>query len=214
MLCLMLISRRMVLASAIGLTACAAGPTNQTLHAFGDSITEGFVATGLNGYAPRLAKRLGWSLDNAAIRGTTINGQLAQVLKRDIGRDSVSVCLFGANNRQLLGGGEIVQRDFRDALRVVLGHLTKGRVYIGTTLPFGDEFKLTHPDFQAEYTFIIRQEAVRAGAIIVESGAAIDPVLHLPDGLHPNDIGHDAIADVFYRAILASRWKLFAPAMG
>ena len=51
---------------------------------------------------------------------------------------------------------------------------------------------------------IIRQQAAAAGAVVVETGAIVDPSEVRPDCLHPNAAGHADIAQAFADTVTAS----------
>jgi hypothetical protein len=87
-----------------------------TLHAFGDSITVGYSATGMMGFAQQIANAKGWTLDNRAFNGTQVPDIAPQVYSVSPSSDSVSIYLAGFNDFRYWGADPSGKQTYRDGL--------------------------------------------------------------------------------------------------
>jgi len=183
--------------------------------AIGDSITVGVGAsTPARSYVALVCAALGWSVENLATGGSTIATQQPQIAAAAA---PLTIWLTGYNDMR---AGTPLDT-YAMALDAAITTLTAG----GRTLYLGDCLRMP----QASYTAFGPQWAYgsdaavvgynatiaavgRGRAVLVDAGAAYDPVTMCgSDGGHPNDAGHQAIAEAFLGEI---RRRAYAPLVG
>lgn len=192
------------------LRACAALPLTAyrlPLTAYGDSITAGWGAsTPARSYAALVAAALGRALDTRAIGGSTIAQQLAALQPPGAGP---VILLAGTNDMR--AGTPLAE--YRAALADMVARLPG--VWVAGPLSmtpagyaaYGPAWSHGSDAAVAAYR---AATAELAGARYVP--VAYDPANVDPDLVHPNDAGHQQIADAFLRALLP--WRVSLPLMG
>jgi lysophospholipase L1-like esterase len=170
--------------------------TAPVLVGLGDSITGGMGASAYaRCYAMLLASALGYTLDNRAIGGSTIATQHASVQATTT---TPVVWLTGFNDAHTAHTDLDI---YTAALADATAWLTQAdrALYLGNCLrkPGGDDVLVAA--YNARIASVVqaaRQDGRRV--IPVDASAAYDPATMCgPDGAHPNDAGHAAIADAF-----------------
>jgi len=173
-----------------------------TYVAFGDSLTQG--AKGVRPYPVVLEQRLR-AIDRAAVvvnrgvGGEETNGGLARidgVLAAD--RPGFLLVLEGTNN---LGQMPLVS-DIREIIR---------RAKANETVPLVGAIPPQFGDLAFKNSLIrttnaqIQAMAAREGVPFVDLYTVLDDPRFFLDDFHPNDLGHAAMADAWFQAILSVR---------
>jgi lysophospholipase L1-like esterase len=180
------------------------------LAAYGDSITVGLHTLGptgtSDGFADRLAGRLGFILSDQATGGTAASyygvDHVGDVIATE--PDAVVVA-YGVND--ILGdffGCKPSLREFRRAMdRIVLdlqASLPGVPIYLGAILPT----PAVPEDTRAKWNQVIQNVAIQDGAAFVDPSSVLDPAVDYVDDLHPNNGGAEKIAAYWSGAILAA----------
>jgi lysophospholipase L1-like esterase len=195
-----------------------------TVLCFGDSITYGITLqasalppgsqselTVVEGYVPKLWRRLqskygaGIALVNDAVPGEGSRAAAARI-DREMETHAPDLVL-------LLEGIIDVNRDspdfpevrdnLREILRIVKEH---DAVLVLGTYPRLDPsgFRAANPEHVPRLNELIRRLAVEEGILVADHEAAFQVLDGLgPDGLHPNEIGYEVMADTWLAAIEA-----------
>lgn len=185
------------------------GDGKVTVMGFGDSITFGVGddeerPIDDRGYLPRLAGYLGVSVLNEGVPGEELVGsgelRFVQTL-RDSAADVVIVS-EGSNDAVLQTSRSAMRRAFQRVVNV--GRALGRQVVVGTVpIPVAEHESIA--PFMAEYSAIIRAiaEANQVPLLDTErmwrSTCGAIPscrLLNLPEGLHPNEVGYTAIAQL------------------
>jgi lysophospholipase L1-like esterase len=177
--------------------------------AYGDSIAEGWVASGPSGAWPAVAAR-DQELDvvnlayAGSARGELVSAEQLAQLDADVisishgtncwTRIPFSVALFRENTRAFL---EIVRQGHPETPIVVTSPVLRPDAEttpnrLGTTL---DQLRAAME--------AVARERIAAGdehLTLVPGGDVLEPG-HLPDGIHPGDVGHRILAVVFGEAV-------------
>jgi lysophospholipase L1-like esterase len=188
------------------LTTTSAPPPR--LIVLGDSIGVGLGASAPKySYAQQLAAQLALPLDNRAIGGSTIEGQ---PVPTDLRNGDIVVWLTGYNDMR--HGNDPAA--YGAVLRAAVSSMTVqgATVYLGGCLPltskgyaaYGPEWDHGSDALVAAYT----AQIVRVpGAHVVRIAYTVQNVA--PDLVHPNDAGHQQIANSF---LATMRRVVFLPA--
>lgn len=188
---------------------------------FGDSITYGVTLQSASspaardqlvlteGYVPKLWRRLeakygsGIELVNAGLPGEGSRAAVARI-GREMERASPDLVL-------LLEGVIDVDNDVpdfplvRDDLREILGVVrSRDAVLLLGTYPLldPDGFRATNPENVPRLNELIRRLAREEGLAVADHERAFRDFSGLsPDGLHPNDLGYEVMADTWLAAI-------------
>jgi lysophospholipase L1-like esterase len=170
----------------------------------GDSLTEGVGAPPEQGFAWRLASKLGW--EAATVDGVSGSGYLASGAGRPLPErvwgivrvDPDVVVVSGGNNDAFQG---FAPQDVRPAaeqtFRALAAGLPDARIVVLGPFPTSPA-ALSSPDAMNQ---AVRAAAKAVGVEYVDARQVVDDVpLSMvgdylsADGLHPNEAGHEAIA--------------------
>jgi len=199
--------------------------------AFGDSITRGvgdFNSPGADvdpilptppseaGYPLRLENLLGISVSNRGIRGENLSTEGVLRFSSTVSGSPADYIVIseGANDVFELASTESLKRDMQALINITKA-LGKEPIIITIPKPCCEHFGSI--PFVESYNQAYRDLADLNKILLADSGRAFAQacpgeecfLLNLPDGLHPNTKGYDAIAET----ILAALYKidLFAP---
>jgi lysophospholipase L1-like esterase len=177
--------------------------------AFGDSITKGMI---FDTYPGRLDAKLrqryqtqGTSTFNDGVDGERVSPDGLNRLSPTISARRAQVLLLMEGSNDLNGGSAGATRGLDGLTEMV--RLAKGRgltVFLATIPPQrpGAQRAFTQPQVPG-FNDNVRAIAQREGATLVDVYAAMIGDLSLigPDDLHPNERGHEVIAQLFFDAI-------------
>jgi lysophospholipase L1-like esterase len=178
------------------------------LLCFGDSITSGAGAsTPALAYASLVAAALGRQLDNRAIGASLIERQLREAIRPAvIARTDVVLFVTGYNDMR---AGTPLDR-YRPMLAEALALLrASGALVVVGTCPrmteagyaaYGPEWNHGSDQAVAAYNVVIAETATRYGCRIAYTERMYDPWNVTSDMVHPNDRGHQQIAQAMLEA--------------
>ena len=112
------------------LIACTPTSTWAAYYAFGDSLTDGSGADApihTNGYAWKLATRLGLPLTNFAHGGDMVPDQVGRAYSIRPAADDLFTIMLGVNDERIYGVDATKQGYFRDGLRALVTWLALGQ---------------------------------------------------------------------------------------
>ncbi len=198
------------------------GGNNAGLYmAFGDSITEGDGATNGRGYVALLEDRLRAGFGMGEVRAEGVGGTSSEEGAERLGarlnrnRPAFTLILYGTNDWN--DCDDVASCFTLDALAsmVALAKSRESLPVLGTIPPVNVGFDNRVPPRRNEWVkeadTLIRELARREGVPLadIEAGflrAANGNLATLfDDHVHPNDRGHEIIADEFYKALTAAR---------
>jgi lysophospholipase L1-like esterase len=182
----------------------------------GDSWTVGWGATGSRGYAPLAAERLGWEYDLLGVNGSGylahgVGGAYAERVDAAAARAPDLVVVQGSLNDSLADLGQLDQAaaDTVRRLREAAGDGTAILVVGAPSTPW------TAPDVVERINAGIAAAADAAGVTFVDPAREnwTDPAEPgiWADELHPNDVGHQRIADALVPLMRASLERRAGP---
>ena len=190
----------------------------KTILVFGDSLSEGFMLKPRETYPMLLVDKLraaglNYEVTIASQSGGTTDGvlrRLAPHLKRKI---DIFILELGINDA--FGGTPV--GDIRDNLQEIIDRVKRSNpnariVICGMKLPnyFGDDY------IDAFGKLYVDLAAKNSAALVpyLLDGVAGDPLLNLPDRIHPNAAGHKILAENVWRVLepIAKETAVDAPA--
>ncbi len=184
--------------------------------AFGDSITFGIGDPTLTGYPARLSTLVGIPIDNAGVPGEKISANGIARFPARVQSSSADFVIFmeGANDAIVrLGAGEY-ERNLQQIINIV-GVLGKEAVLLTLPAPCCDHIDLA--PFTDAYSGVVKNLAADNDLLLADlqrswqttcSSSACE-LYDLSDGLHPNGLGYDAIAQTIAATIFGV--DIFAP---
>ena len=166
----------------------AARPTaGQGIIAFGDSLVEGRGATPGHDFVSVLSRRLGVPIINAGRSGDTAESALSRLDRAVLARDPRVVIV-------LLGGNDFLRRVPKEK---TFGHLAtiveRIRQRGAAVVLVGVNVGLLSDTYGPEYEGLARRTS--AGLVPDILGDIIGHADRMSDSIHPNDQGHQMIAD-------------------
>jgi acyl-CoA thioesterase-1 len=190
-----------VLFFAFGSLAHGAEPRLKVLL-LGDSLTEGFGVAKEDAYPALVEKKLhaaGFTavvLHNAGIGGSTTASALSRLQWHLKSKPQWMLLALGANDG--LRGVAIPESKKNLALTIERAQKEGIRVFLaGMRLPpnYGEKYR---KEFEAMYRDLARERKLTLLPFLLE-GVAGERALNLEDGIHPNEKGHQKIADAVYK---------------
>jgi lysophospholipase L1-like esterase len=204
-------------------TTLAADLPFRTILCFGDSLTYGVTLEALSlppgthadltlveGYVPKLWRLLesahgaGFELINAGVPGErTVDGVERLRTEMRVFQPDLVLLLEGVVD---VNGSSPRFPVVRENLAEMMGIVKREgkHVIIGTYPLLNPEgFRTTGAEHVPRLNDVIRQEAARMGVRVADHESAVDLSGQGPDGLHPNNLGYEAIASTWLAAIEA-----------
>lgn len=192
--------RSLLLACIVGLNFWTIGTfaseKPRTLVVLGDSLTEGLGVAKEKAYPALLEKLLNekchcWKVVNAGISGSTSASAPSRarwILKSQ--PDAVLVAL-GANDGLRGRPAGDLKKDLRSAIEVLEAGKTKV-ILAGMMMPpnYGAKYR---KEFQDTFSSLAKEKQIPFIPFLLE-GVAGDSKLNQPDGIHPNESGHEKVA--------------------
>lgn len=194
----------LVVALAPSVSRAQTPPDEGVIVALGDSLTAGLGLAEKDAWPAQLERRLRaagyrWQVINAGISGETSTGARARlewVLKL---KPDILVLETGANDG-LRGIAPQVLRGNLDAMLTTLGERRVTVVLAGMRM-----LRNLGPAYTIEFARVYPELAQRHRAILVPfflEGAAGNPALNQPDGLHPTAAGYRVVAELMLPRVL------------
>jgi acyl-CoA thioesterase-1 len=186
----------------------SAAPTSsgmKTILVLGDSLSDGFQLQRSEAYPALIANKLraaglNFQVTNASATGGTSEGGLERLpphLKRKI---DIFILELGINDAFRGVPVEQIQNNLQQIIDRVKARNPDVRVVIaGMQLPnYGAD------DYVSAFGKMFGELATKNGAALVPyllEGVAGDPLLNLPDGIHPNAAGQKILAENVWRVL-------------
>ncbi len=192
-----------VLISSWNLAFANPAATPKRLLVLGDSLTEGYGVAKASAFPALLEKKIqatgkNWIVINAGISGSTTAGGLARLKWQLNNKPDLMILALGANDG--LRGLDVKATEKNLAETIELAQQEKVQVVLaGMMLPpnYGEDYR---KQFQKIYDRLADKYKVKKIPFLLQ-GVAGDPKLNLADGIHPNEKGHQMIADMVFESI-------------
>jgi acyl-CoA thioesterase-1 len=171
----------------------------------GDSLTEGYGVEHDSTYTSLLQKKinqdkLNWKVINSGISGSTSASgpSRSKWLLKAKEKPSIVVVVLGANDGLRGLPIDSVKKNLTETLKILKQAKIKtilGEVYVPPN--YGKEYS---EKFKKIYTEVAKESQVPLMPFILEKVAGKSE-LNLADGIHPNEKGHQVVADGVYAYI-------------
>lgn len=171
----------------------------------GDSLTEGYGVEISSTYTFLLqekikSEKLKWKVINAGISGSTTasaKGRINWILK-DKNRPSLFVVILGANDGLRGLNVESVKKNIQDAIDLIKKEkipIILGEIFVPPNYgkDYSDNFKKIFVELAKKNNIILMP--------FILLKIAGKPDLNLPDGIHPNEKGHQIVSEEVYTFI-------------
>ena len=163
----------------------------------GDSLTEGLGVAKEQAYPSLLEKKLkNWTVSNAGVSGSTSASGLSRLKWQMKAKPDLVILALGANDG--LRGVKINETEKN--LTETIAYAKQNNIKIilaGMQLPpnYGKEYT---SEFKKTFYKIAKKEKVLLIPFILDKVAG-DFQLNQADGIHPNEKGHEVIAETLYQ---------------
>lgn len=181
----------------------SAEAASKRLLILGDSLSEGYGVAREASYASLLEKKIkaagkDWQVINASISGSTSASAVGRLKWQLKNKPDLLILALGANDG--LRGTAVAEtkKNLAQALELAKKEGLK-TVLFGMRMPpnYGEKYT---KDFEKMYADLARTHNVRLVPFFLD-GVAGDPKMNQADGIHPNEKGHQKLADNVYRGI-------------
>ncbi len=169
----------------------------------GDSLTEGYGISPKAAFPALVEKKIkasgkNWQVINAGISGSTSASGPSRIKWQMKTKPDLMVLALGAND----GLRGLNLKDTEKNLSETIEIAQKENVQVviaGMLLPlnYGAQYRKQFSDM---YTHLAEKYKLRKIPFLLE-GVALHPDLVLADGLHPNEKGHEIVAELVYKSI-------------
>ena len=182
-----------------------AGAPAKTILVFGDSLSDGFMLKRSEAYPALLAKKLGaaglkFQVINASASGGTTDGGLERLPAHLKQRTDIFILELGINDVFRGVPTDQIETNLQQIIDKVKARNPNVHVIIaGMQLP-----GYTADDYVSAFGNMFADLATKNGAALVPyllKGAAGNPSLNLPDGIHPNAAGQKILAENVWRVL-------------
>lgn len=176
---------------------------SKKLLILGDSLTEGYGISKTAAFPALLEKKIqtagkDWTVINAGVSGATSASGPSRIKWQLRNKPDMMILALGANDG--LRGLPIDSTEKNLAQTIEMAQKEKVKVVLaGMMLPpnYGEDYR---KKFQNMYTRLAEKYKTSKIPFLLE-GVAANPDLNLDDGIHPNEKGHQIIADQVYNSI-------------
>lgn len=185
--------------------SASAQESNQSkkLVLLGDSLTEGFGVSKNSTYGALIQEKLkknhkNWTVINSGVSGST-SASLASRMKWILkSKPDLILLAIGANDALRGLKLESTKKNILEAIKSAQGESAK--VLLAGMLAPPNYGKTYTQEFERLYRDIAQQTKVKLIPFLLE-GVAGQKELNIADGIHPNEKGHQVIAETVYKAI-------------
>ena len=190
---------------SIMLAQLAPAAQPKAILVFGDSLSGGFMLKSSEAYPALLAKKLraaglNFLVTNASAVGGTTEGGLERLPPHLKHRIDILILELGINDAFRGVPTDQIQNNLRQIIDKVKARNPDARVVIaGMQLP-----GYTADDYVSAFGRMFSDLAAKNRAALVPyllEGVAGQPLLNLPDGIHPNAAGHKILAENVWRVL-------------
>jgi acyl-CoA thioesterase I len=177
----------------------------KTILVFGDSLSDGFMLKRSEAYPALLAKKLraaglNFQVINASASGRTTDGGLERLPAHLKHRTDILILELGINDAFRGLPVDQIERNLQRIIDKVKARNPNVRVVIaGLQLPL-----YTADDYVSAFGKIFADLAAKNRAALVPyllEGVVGNPLLNLPDGIHPNAAGQRILAENVWRVL-------------
>ncbi|MEK9727001.1 MAG: arylesterase [Candidatus Margulisiibacteriota bacterium] len=175
------------------------GFTNTTVTFLGDSLTAGYQLSVEDAFPKQLEKLMGTSnitAINRGISGDTSYTLLNRLAFSLIPTPDIAFIAIGAND----GLRGMPLKNTKQNILKIIQHLKEKKINVilaGMTLP--ENYTQTYiSDFEQIYAELSKQTQTKLMPFLLIDVAGI-PSLNLTDGIHPNKVGHQKIAESIFQ---------------
>jgi len=173
------------------------------LVVLGDSLTEGYGVARSAAFPALLGTKIKdsgkpWTVVNAGISGATTASGPSRMRWQLKSKPQLIILALGANDG--LRGVNLESTEKNLAQTIEIAQKEKIKIVLaGMMLPpnYGAQYG---KNFQALYNRLAKKYQLQKIPFLLD-GVAGNPKLNLADGIHPNEKGHEIIADHVYKAI-------------
>ncbi|MGZ5279245.1 MAG: arylesterase [Pseudobdellovibrionaceae bacterium] len=173
------------------------------LVVLGDSLTEGYGVARSSAFPALLEKKIKdsgkpWTVVNAGISGATTASGPSRMRWQLKSRPQLIILALGANDGLRGVNLDSTEKNLAETIEIAQNEKIK-IVLAGMMLPpnYGAQYG---KNFQALYNRLAKKYQLQKIPFLLE-GVAGNPKLNLADGIHPNEKGHEIIADNVYSSI-------------
>ena len=185
------------------LTRAAGPPAEKTLVVLGDSLTEGYGVSKESAYPALLEKKIKssahtWKVVNSGVSGSTTASALSRV--KWVLKSKPDLLIIGLGANDALRGLKVSESQKNLAIAIEYVQSQKVRVVLaGLYSPpnYGEKYA---KEFRTMYQDLAQKYKLTLIPFLLE-GVGGQSGLNLADGIHPNEKGHEVIADHVYKAI-------------
>ncbi len=185
------------------LTPCLAEVKKKRMVVIGDSLTEGYGVSKETAFPAVLEKKLlenkkNWSVINSGISGSTSASGLSRLKWQLKSKPDLILIALGANDGLRGFKPEVTEKNLSEILELAKAEKIKA-ILCGMMMPpnygakYQKEFSEVYPRLAKKYNVPLIEFFLR--------GVAGQPEYNLEDGIHPNEKGHQKIAENIFREI-------------
>jgi acyl-CoA thioesterase I len=177
----------------------------KTILVFGNSLSDGFMLKRSEAYPALLEKKLrvaglNFQVINASASGGTTDGGLERLPAHLKQRTDIFILELGINDAFRGVPTDQIETNLQQIIDKVKARNPNVRVIIaGMQLP-----GYTAEDYVSAFGNMFADLAVKNGAALISyllQGVAGNPLLNLPDGIHPNAAGQKVLAENVWRVL-------------
>jgi acyl-CoA thioesterase I len=169
----------------------------------GDSLTEGYGVAKEAAYPALLEKKIkaagqDWTVINSGISGSTSASGPSRMKWLLKSKPDLVLLALGANDG--LRGLKVSELEKNLSETILIAQKEKVSVVLaGMQMPpnYGEKYTT---EFAAAFPKIAKKYKIKLIPFLLE-GVAADSKLNLADGVHPNEKGHQVLADSVYKAL-------------
>jgi acyl-CoA thioesterase-1 len=176
---------------------------SKRLLILGDSLTDGYGVAKASAYPALLEKKIQasgkkWTVINAGISGSTSASAPSRLKWQLKNKPDLMILALGANDGLRGFDPKATEKNLAETIEMAL----KEKVTIilaGMLMPqnYGTAYQ---KQFEQIYINLANRYKLRRIPFLLE-GVALDPKLNLPDGIHPNEKGHEVVANTVFNNI-------------
>lgn len=193
----------MTLLFCVAASLSSAADSSKRLLILGDSLTDGYGVAKTSAYPAVLEKKIQssgkkWTVINAGISGSTSASAPSRLKWQLKNKPDLMILALGANDG--LRGFDPKATEKNLAETIEMAQKEKVPVILaGMMMPqnYGAKYQ---KQFEQIYVDLASRYKLRRIPFLLD-GVALDPKLNLADGIHPNEKGHEIIAEKVFSQI-------------
>jgi acyl-CoA thioesterase I len=180
-----------------------ANPKEKTLVILGDSLTEGYGVAQSAAFPALIqekmkAEKLNWKVISSGSSGSTSASGPQRIKWIIKSKPDVILLLLGSNDGLRGLKTEQTEKNLTETIR--LAQAEKIQVLLGQLYMPPNYGKKYTDDFAKVYKTVAQKNKIPLLGFLLENVAG-KPELNLPDGIHPNEKGHQIIANQMFKEL-------------